>query len=539
MIKKTLCIVLMGSLAATTVSAASNVAAAPKQPNMVLIYMDDLGWKDLSCTGSQFYKTPNIDRLAAQGVRFERAYSPAPLCAPSRGAVLSGKCPARTKFTSIMAHAGDDSLYTQSKALGVGNQCLEAKHRQALPSTETLFAERFKAAGYRTCFIGKWHASRAPGYHPKDRGYDEVYALRKAGGYPYYLTQEQIDSMEGLPGAKPGDYLPELMTKWACEFMAREAKAEQPFLLHLCHFLVHGPITAKKDLVPEYTERLKTIRTDQDNIPYATMVQAMDESVGRIMDQLEKLDQLENTLVIFTSDNGGLTLRETTSNYPLMGGKSFSLEGGYRVPFIAHWKGRIEPGQINDTRVVGTDIYPTFLEAAGLPLDPEQHADGMSLMGEFTQGREGILLPPRALVFHHPHYTHASSPHSVIIDEGYRLVRYYNDAAGGYALFDLEKDAFEQTDLCYAKPEVTARLSKKLTDYLEAVDAELPVPVDSEEGRRTLALHAQGKNKGWSERYKDYAKVMNKKTERDLAMQERSIQEQKISQGNDAAPGTP
>jgi arylsulfatase A-like enzyme len=518
-------------LVAMTASASSTPPASPERPNIVLIFMDDLGWKDLSCTGSTFYKTPNIDRLAAQGVRFTRAYSAAPLCAPSRGAVVTGKCPARTKYTSIMGNAPDDSLYTQSKALGLGNQNLEARHRHAVPSTETLFAERFKEAGYRTCFIGKWHCSRQPGYHPKDRGYDEIYAVRKAGGYPYYLTQEQIDSMEGLPGAKPGDYLPELMTQWACDFMARSVKKERPFLLHLCHFLVHGPITAKKDLVAEYTERSKTIKTDQDNVAYATMVQAMDDSVGMVMDQLEKLGQLENTLIIFTSDNGGLTLRETTSNYPRMGGKSFSYEGGYRVPFIAQWKGQIQPGQINDTRVIGTDIYPTFLDAAGLPLNPQQHADGMSLMGEFTQATKGPLLPQRALYFHHPHYTHASSPHSIILDGKYKLIRYYNDAEGGYALFDLEQDPNEQNDLCTSNPEVVSRLAKKLNEYLLEVDAELPVPADSEEGQRTLALAALHKNKGWNEGYKDHTNVMNKKTERELAMQERKIQERKITEG--------
>lgn len=435
--------------------------------------------------------------------------------------------------------AGRLAVYTQSKALGLGNQNLEAKHRHAVPLSETLFAERFKAAGYRTCFMGKWHASRQPGYHPRDCGYDEIYAVRKAGGYPYYLTQKQINSMEGLPGAKPDDYLPELMTQWACEFMERQVKAEQPFLLHLCYFLVHGPITAKKDLVPSYTERLKTVQTDQDNVAYATMVQAMDDYVGVIMDQLEKLGQLENTLVVFTSDNGGLTHREVTSNYPLMGGKSFSYEGAYRVPFIAYWKGRIQPGQINDTRVIGMDIYPTFLEAAGLPLDPAQHADGMSLMGEFTQGKEGTLLPSRPLYFHHPHYTHASSPHSIIIDGGYKLIRYYNDAEGGYALFNLEQDPDEQNDLCDSNPEVLSRLSKKLNDYLLAVDAELPVPVDSEEGPRTLALHEQGKNKGWSEQYKNYTEVMNKETERELAMEERRAQERKIAEGKAAEQPSP
>ncbi len=398
--------------------------AATEKSNIVLIYMDDLGWKDIGCAGSEFYKTPNIDRLSAQGVRFTRAYSAAPLCAPSRGAVLTGKYPARTKYTSISSGGKDDSLYTQSKALGVGNTCLEAKDRHVVPSTETFFAEQLQEAGYATCFLGKWHCGSKPGYAPQDRGYDEVHAFWPNGDgdhYPHYLTQKKIDGMMGLPNAKPGDYLSENMTDQACEFITEQAKAEQPFLLHLCHYLVHGPIIPKEGLTEQYKERLKIISTDQSNCKYASMVESMDDSVGQILGQLEKLGLLENTLVIFTADNGGLTLNEITSNYPLMGGKSFSHEGGYRVPFIASWKGRIPPGQLNDTRIIGMDIYPTLLQAANLPPNPGQHMDGLSLMGEFTQGREGARLPERPLYFHHPHYTHASSPHSVIIDDGFKL----------------------------------------------------------------------------------------------------------------------
>lgn len=349
--------------------AGAEVSSGP--PNIVIIYMDDLGWKDINVTGSAFYQTPNIDRLARNGVLFTQAYSPAPLCAPSRGALITGKFPGRTKFTSISANGVDDSLYAQSKVLGVGNQYLEAPHRRVIPKAETTFAERFKEAGYKTCFMGKWHSGRAPGYHPRDRGYDETYAIRKGGGYPYYLTQDQIDGLESVPGAEPGDYLPELMTGWATDFMARQVAAERPFLLHVSHFLVHTPITGKKEYEASYSKRLKTIRTDQDHVAYATMVQAMDDSVGQILEKLEALGQLDNTLILFTSDNGGYTGREVTSNYPLMGGKSFSLEGGYRVPFIAQWSGVIPAGQINHTRIIGMDIYPTILEAAGLELDPD------------------------------------------------------------------------------------------------------------------------------------------------------------------------
>lgn len=512
----------------------AGLASASQQPNIVLIYMDDLGWKDIGCAGSEFYKTPHIDRLAAQGIRFTRAYAAAPLCAPSRGAVITGKFPGRTQFTSVCAGGTDDSLYTQSKALGVGNTNLEAKHRRAVPSTETLFAEKLKDAGYQNCFIGKWHCSTMPGYGPKDRGYDEVHALfeRGDGGrYPKYLTQKDVDDMTGLPKAKAGDYVSETMTDQACEFIEEQAKAGKPFFVHLCHFLVHNPIVAKEGLPEQYAERHKTIKTDQSHYKYASMVESMDDSVGGIMAQLEKLGLLENTLVIFTADNGGLTLNEITSNYPLMGGKSFSHEGAYRVPFIAQWKGRIKPGQLNDKRIVGTDIYPTILQAAGLPLDPKQHVDGLGLMGEFTGGSVGDLLPERALYFHHPHYTHASGPHSVIIDGDYKLVRYYNDEEGAYALFNLSKDPGEQNDLCDTNPETVERLDEKLQAFLMDAEVELPVPADSIEGRRTLELHAKGANKGWSKMFKDEKKVINKKTERNLAMKERRVQESKIADG--------
>ncbi len=509
-------------------------ARTVKQPNIVLIYMDDLGWKDIGCCGSRFYKTPNIDRLARQGMRFTHAYSAAPICSPSRGAVLSGKFPGRTQFTAVMqTDATDDSLYTQSKILGVGNQNLEALHRHVLPRGETLFAERLKAGGYRNCFFGKWHCGHAPGFRPHDRGYDEVHAFFSTcdgARYPHYLMPADIDEMEGLPKAKPGDYLSEAMSVQACDFIEEhmELHADKPFLLHLCHFLVHAPIVPKKGLPEQYAERLKTVKSDQDHCQYASMIESMDDSVGMIMDQLERLGLLENTLVLFSSDNGGLTLHEFTSNYPLMGGKSFAYEGGYRVPLIACWKDRISPGTLNSTRTVGMDLYPTLLEAAGLDLDPKQHVDGLSLLGELTDGREGHLLPVRPLYFHHPHYTHASSPHSIIIDGDYKLIRYYNDEEGGYALFNLIEDPYEQKDLFKEQPETVAVLGRKLRRFLVETGSQMPVPAESAEGRRSLELHARGQTKGWFEKTRNLKKVFNKKTERELALAERALQEGKL-----------
>jgi arylsulfatase A-like enzyme len=334
--------------------------------------------------------------------------------------------------------------------------------------------------------------------------------------------------MTGLPNAKPGDYLSEPMSDQACEFIKTQAQAKKPFLLHLCSYLVHGPIIPKEGLREKYEERLKTVKTDQDNCKYAGMVESMDDSVGRIMGQLEKLGLLENTLVIFTADNGGLSWNGVTSNYPLMGGKSHSQEGAFRVPFIASWKGRIPSGQVNATRIVGTDIYPTILEAANLPLDPQQHIDGLSLMGEFTQGEP---LPARPLYFYHPHYTHASGPHATIIDGGYRLVRHYNDETGAFSLFNLEEDPYELNDLSETHPEKVQQLAKKIDGFLAGVGAELPIRSDSEKGRETLALHAEGANKGFSKRYKNHIRVINKETERKLALKERALQEKKLGLG--------
>lgn len=510
------------------VSGTLHAATAP--PNIVLIYMDDLGWKDIGCAGSTFYLTPHIDQLANQGIRFTHAYSAAPLCAPSRGAVLTGKFPGRTKFTSICSGGRDDSLWSQSKALGVGNPCLEAEHRQVIPSTETLFAEKLKAAGYATCFLGKWHCGTAPGYAPQDRGYDEVHALfnRDGGHYPHYLTKDDIDQMVGLPNAKPGDYLSELMTDQACTFIKTQANINKPFLLHLCHYLVHGPIVSKKGLKEKYVERLKTVRTDQDNCKYAAMVESMDNSVGQIINQLEQLDLLENTLIIFTSDNGGLTLGEVTSNYPLMGGKSFSHEGGYRVPFIASWKDTIPPGQLNEKRIIGMDIYPTILQAAGLPLDPQQHQDGLGLLGELTAGKKGALLPERPLYFYHPHYTHASGPHAIIIDGDYKLTHYFNENTGAFSLFNIKKDPAEQNDLINEKPERVKQLAKKLDSFLEEAGVERPIPADSPKGQKTLKQHEEHTNKGWKKRYANHTKLIDKKNERDRAMKERAVQEKKL-----------
>lgn len=507
-----------------------------KRPNIVLIYMDDLGWKDVGYAGSTYYETPNIDQLASSGMQFTRAYSAAPLCSPSRGAVVTGRTPARNKYTNVFFNGKnstkDDALHDQSKEYGIGNQYLEARHRHALGKENTLFAEKLRDAGYQTAYMGKWHNGGFDGYRAQDRGYNYVAGTttKKDGGfYDHVLTKESLKILYNMPEAKEGDYLADLLTNHAVDFI--DKNKEKPFMLHLSHYLVHGPIIPKKEWLPKYENKKSN---DQSNPKYATMVEAMDESVGRVMAKLKELNLLENTLVIFTSDNGGLSLNGITSNYPLRGGKSFSYEGGFRVPFIASWKNKIKPNQSNDTRVIGTDIYPTILNAANLPLDYEQHIDGKNLLPMFLNEKP---LENRPLYFHFPHYTHATSPFSSIIDGDFKLIRYYNDAEGKYALFNLTEDISEENDLSAQRPEIVKVLDDKLTVLLEDANAEYPIPVESEKGKAQIEKFYNGEIKSFTTKRISGWRIRNKKSERILADMERNCFE-KMLQG-DAYKFTP
>ncbi len=487
--------------------------------------MDDLGWKDLGYTGSTYYETPNIDRLAASGMYFTQAYSAAPLCAPSRGAVVTGRTPARNKYTNVLYHdnhsTNDDALHEQSKEFGIGNQHLEGAHRHALGKENVLFAEKLLAAGYKTAYLGKWHNGWFDGYKPEDRGYNYVAGTAYEAFYDHVITKESLKNVYNLPEAKEGDYLADLLTNRAIDFI--DKNKDQPFMLHLAHYLVHGPVTPKTAFLSKYENK---DGNDQHNPKYATMVEAMDESVGNILDKLSALNLLENTLILFTSDNGGLTLGGLTSNYPLRGGKSFAYEGGTRVPFIASWLNKIKPNQSNDTRIIGTDIYPTILAAAGLPLDDKQHIDGKNLLPTLLNQAS---LEERPLYFHFPHYTHATSPFSSIIEGDYKLIRYYNDAEGRYALFDLKQDVSEENDLSTEKPELVKKLDEQLTKLLDAADAEYPIPVESEIGKEKIDRYYRGEIMGFSTKGVTNWQVRNKKSERLLADMERDCFEKMLN----------
>ena len=444
------------------------------RPSIVFIITDDQGWKDLSCTGSLYYRTPNIDRLAEQGVLFTQAYAAAPICSPSRGAVYTGQYPARTKFTAVVRPyvEPDAKLKAMSKPQRGNIQTREAPQRHCLPPNVPTVAELLRDAGYRTGFVGKWHCGWNAAYAPDKRGWDTAVGFRTVPtGTRGHFGRDFIRfKCAGLDDLKPDDYMTDVLTDKAVEFLRASAAGcgGRPFFLVLSHYAVHQPLSAPAELVEKY-RKLPT--TDHDNPVYAAMIEKVDDSVGRIMATLAELGIEHETMVVFTSDNGGLSPK-STSNYPLMGGKSFCYEAAMRVPLIVKWPAGIAAGRRENTRTISVDFVPTWLELAGVKPPASLPLDGVSLMDLLKKRRRP---PRRRIFFHHPHYTHAAGPFSSVIADDWKLIRFYNDTSGGEQLFDLAADPFEQDDLSTHRPRRAAKLRKLLDDWLAETKAEMPI----------------------------------------------------------------
>lgn len=456
---------------ASAVLAANCIGHAAPRPNIVFILADDLGWKDVGYAGSKFYRTPNIDRLAREGMRFSQAYSAACVCSPSRGAIFSGKNPARTALTTVWDGPGgpDDRLFDRSKDRGGVNQFLEAPNRHALPRGEITFAQALAAGGYATGFFGKWHCGEVPGYQPEAFGFHTArgYRLAKAGGNTkgHWARSYPTNALANLPALTPDDYLADVLTQETIQFI--RTNKSRPFLVMLSHYLVHLPLQPRPEWVAAYDN---VPRSDQTNSKYAAMIESLDQSVGRVMQLLREMDLETNTMVVFTSDNGGHT--GVTSNYPLLGGKASPFEAGMRVPLVIRWPGRIKPGTSSSERIIGMDFYPTFLAAANLPLRPDQHVDGVSLLPILTATGK---MPARSLVFHFPHYSGSTGPNSVLLEQDWKLIRFYNNAAGGSLLYNLSDDPFELHDQSAALPNQTRVLEARLSGLLAEMKAQLPL----------------------------------------------------------------
>lgn len=456
-------------------------ALAAERTNIVMFFVDDLGFADIGCYGSSFYDTPHIDRLAAGGARFTSGYAENPVCSPTRAALMTGKYSARTDITTFIGAAQPDKWNRNTPAL-------PAPYTEQLALEEHTIAEALKEGGYATFFAGKWHLG-PEGFWPEDQGFDYNFGGHNRGG-PYggdkYFSPYGNPRLEDGP---KGEHLPDRLATETADFITDHK--DEPFFALLSFYSVHTPLIAREDLVekyqarraalPEFTDeqlwgrdRLRKVRLIQEHAIYAAMVEAMDLAVGKVLDRIDELGLASNTLVIFTSDNGGLSTSEghPTSNLPLRAGKGWLYEGGIRVPYIMRWTDTIPAGTTIDAPASTIDFYPTFLAAAGLEPVAEQVLDGVNLL-PFLTGE--APAPERDLFWHFPNYGNQGGFPGTVIRRGpHKLIEHHED--GSVALYDLDNDLSEQTDLAKGNPALVGELRAAIEAWRDDTGARLPTP---------------------------------------------------------------
>ena len=453
--------------------------AAQGRPNIVFILVDDLGWRDLGCTGSKYYQTPNLDRLAADGMRFTRAYSTCMVCSPSRASIQRGLYPARHKLFLIpyeKPEAYREGRLPLMQFINLSPSIMSKNNLEmkpvwfypALNPELPGFARELAANGYRTGYFGKWHLNGGSSSYPAAFGWQESsgFFIKAMSSVSHTIQPRYRTERFNFADAPVGRRVAEYQAEQTADYIRKNAG--KPFCVMYAPYLVHTPFDGRKDLVEKYR---KLPGDDQHNPVYAAMVEEMDGCVGKIMAALDELKLADNTLIIFTSDNGGL-VPHATSNYPLLGGKSFGFEGGTRVPLIVRWPGRVKPGTLSNTPVIGTDFFPTILAAANLPQRPQNSPDGVNLMPLLLDAGS---LRPRALFWHFPHYTGYTGPVTTMIDEeNWKLIRYWNAQSGAYELYNLTADPNERTDLAAKNPDRIKTMAARLDAMLKDTGADLP-----------------------------------------------------------------
>lgn len=434
-------------------------------PNIILIYADDLGWRDLSIMGSSYYETPNIDRLAHEGIVFSRAYANAPNCAPSRASLLTGQYTPRHGIYTVGSSERGQSRF---------RKIVPAENRTTLPIAAVTIAELLRRGGYRTGMVGKWHLGEGAN-DPEHWGFEWSRAGNELGSppsyfYPYSRGDRSLPDIDTL--GTEGEYLTDRLTDEAVRFI--EESVRGPFFLYLSHYAVHTPIQAKEEKIATYRE--KTPDGNQSNPAYAAMVESLDESVGRIVETVDELGLAENTLILFYSDNGGHG--PVTSMTPLRGAKGMLYEGGIRVPLIGRWPRGIAPGIVSDYPVIGTDLLPTFLDVAGIVPGDSILFDGQSIVPAFS-GQFGE--EERTLYWHFPAYLEATrdletrwrtTPASAIQKGAYKLIHYFEDERS--ELYDLENDIGETVNLVEVEPEIVDSLYRQLRAWWSETGAFIP-----------------------------------------------------------------
>jgi arylsulfatase A len=442
------------------VAAAAALAAqaqGKRPPNIVVILIDDYGWRDLGCYGSTFYETPNLDRFAKESVRFTNGYAACPVCSPTRASILTGQYPVRSGVTDWIAGR---KQWPTAKAL-----CPRTKTELALD--HTTLAEALKPAGYVSASIGKWHLG-GDGFSPLEQGFALNAGGTSAGSPRAWWPPYNVPTLTD-PAPQQNEYLAQYLTRRATMFI--EQNRDRPFFLYLPHFSVHIPLGAPPELVEKY-ERKVAAGAAQGDPTYGAMIEAMDDAAGQLLRKLDELGLAENTLVFFLADNGGLRYEGTrkthvTKNAPLRAGKGHLYEGGIRIPYMLRWKGRVKPG-ISNTPVCSIDVFATALAAAGVKAASD--IDGVSLLPHVTAGRG---LQRDELYWHYPHYSNQGGVPAGAIREGdWKLIEFYED--GRLELYNLRHDLSERTNLVRREPARARAMQVKLAQWRAARKAIMP-----------------------------------------------------------------
>ena len=446
----------------------TKVNSQNERPNFLFILVDDLGWADIGVNGSEFYETPNIDKLASRGMNFTNGYVASSMCSPTRASIMTGKHPARIRMTNWVG-APQPENYKWNTILR------SAKYTEALPLEEVTLAEIMNASGYETYFIGKWHLGKAEKYWPEHQGFETNIAGcswgAPFGGDKFFSPYNNPRLSDG----PKGEHLPNRLAKETIKFL--EKKHEKPFFTYLSFYSVHSPWMGRKDLIEKYQKKNKPesqwrqerwirFNKKQNNPVYAAMIEAMDSAIGDVLSSLKKTGLDKNTVVIFLSDNGGAS--EVTSNEPLRAGKCFLYEGGIRVPMIVSWPGKIKPGSFTNTPVTSTDFFPTILDLTGLPFKPQNHLDGSS----FAPLLKGERLTKKDLFWHYPHYEGGFEPASAIRSGDWKLIQFYEESR--FELYNLKEDLGEHNNLAVKNPEKAKELRDKLVAWRKNMNASEP-----------------------------------------------------------------
>ena len=443
--------------AAACASLPSMASASNKKPNIVVIVIDDMGWNDVSCNGSKYYETPNVDKLAAEGMRFTDGYAACPVCSPTRASIMTGKYPARLHLTNF--------LYGTRKR--TDSTILPVDYEHQLPLEEVTLAEGLKSAGYKTCHIGKWHLG-GKGFFPEDQGFD-INIGGCYSGMPRSFFWPKWGKNPPIEGRKENEYLPDRLGDEAAAFI--DANHQNPFFLYLAHYAVHIPLEAKQAMIDKYKD--KPAWNGQNNPIYAAMVESIDLSVGKVMQALKQNGVDDNTIVVFTSDNGGLSVQEgsntpATCNTPLRGGKGHLYEGGIRVPWVVKWPGVVKPSEVCHDAVSTVDLFPTLLHAAGVD-KPKTNGviDGEDIFPLLSSKGK---LERDAIYWHYPHFANQKGrPGGVMRQDDFKLIERYED--GTLELYNLKEDISEKKNIAMQHPRKAKVMQKQLHKWLKSVDA--------------------------------------------------------------------